>query len=187
MKQTIFSWGKYVLSVIGAAYFGLLCMVIATVPVRFFRIGAAERVVLPLICVIGSMTMLFFLTMKYGYDENTPNSPLLNKLTVIQSTVAVVVYILLTVMLGYGTLGAATNVLYLANVLGNLDPSLSITRVVQEHSGWLFLSLILQTLPFIPAMLGGYVCGGKKRIKSRGKLFHTPDQSPQGGNHDTPT
>ncbi len=173
------SMGKYILTVIAAAYFGLLVHVLAGLPLRFlFHEPTAEKALACAACVLGSMGLLFFRFQKYGYDENTPDSPLLNRATVLQSLFAVVVYGGVTVLLGYGTAGAATNVAVLAPILAKaiagVDTGVGIQQLAQEHGGWMLLSLVIQTVPFVPAMLAGYVVGGKKRQRSRSELLHQP-------------
>ncbi len=168
--------GKYILTVIAAAYFGLLVHVLAGLPLRLlFHNSPAEKVLTCAACVLGSMGLLFFRFQKYGYDENTPDSPLLNRATVVQSVFAVVFYAVVTVLLGYGTAGAATNVAVLAPILAKalagVDTGVGIQQLAQEHGGWMLLSLGIQTVPFVPAMLAGYVVGGKKRRRSREMLL----------------
>ncbi len=167
------SYGKYILSVIGAAFFGLLIQVLVTTPLRMIFEGNRNllNTIACICCVLGSMVMLFFLTKKYGYDGQKPDKPLMDMKTVLLPCVlAVVIYGALTVILRYNT-GAATNVTVLARVFGNLAETVDITEMAAEHGGLMFLSLVIQTLPFIPVMLAGYFVGGKKRTRDRAQ-FH---------------
>lgn len=159
---------KYLLSVIGAAFFGLLILLIVTNPLRMLFDGAAESVLGCICNVLASMGLLFYLTYRSGYDENTPTSRLLPRQSVVQMVCAVALYIGLTVLLRYGTAGAATNVVLLAEVM--TGQKIGIERMAGEYSGAMFASLLIQTLPFLPAMLAGYVCGARKRQKSRAEL-----------------
>lgn len=160
---------KYVFSVIGAAYFGLLVMVLATTPVRAMVDYKAEYVITAVICVLASMVMLFLATMKVGYDENTPDRAVLNGRTVLQMVVAVAFYVVVTVIFRYYT-GAASNVAWVTIVMRNLRYGTDIKVLAKEYGGTMFLSLVMQTIPFIPAMVAGYVVGGKRRAKSRAAL-----------------
>ncbi len=166
------SYGKYILAVIGAAYFGLLIQVLVTIPLRLmFASDPNLRNTLACVCcVLGSMVMLFFVTVKFGCDEQKPDKPLLDKNTMLPCVAAVVVYDLLTVIFRYYT-GAATNVATLARVFGGLDEqAVDIKELAAEHGGLMFLSLVIQTLPFIIPMLTGYYVGAKKRRGERQKL-----------------
>ncbi len=158
---------KHLLCVIGAAYFGLLVLIIVTNPFRMLFDGAAENILGCICNVLGSMGLLFYLTYKSGYDENTSTSRLLPMQSVLQMFSSVVLYILLTVVFRYGT-GAATNVSLLAEVM--TGQSIGISAMVEEYSGWMLVSLLIQSIPFLPAMCAGYVCGAKKRQKNRLEL-----------------
>ncbi len=166
---------QYILTVVAAAYFGLLVHVLVGLPLGFLPNPTLTDVLSCIACVAGSMGLLFARFMKYGYDENTPDSPLLNWSIVVQSLAAVGLYILVTVLLGYGTAGAATNVAVLAPILAkaiaDVDIGGMIAQMATEYGGWMFLSLGIQTVPFVPAMLLGYVVGGKRRQKSRRELL----------------
>ncbi len=166
------SYGKYILTVIGAAYFGLLVQLLVTTPLRmiFARNRLLLNTVACVLCVLASMALLFFLTKKFGYDEQKPDKPLLDRKTVVQCIVAIAVYDVLTVIFRYYT-GAATNVATLAGVFGNLDEQLvNIKDMAAEHGGLMFLSLVIQTVPLILPMLVGYYAGGKKRQKDRARI-----------------
>ncbi len=163
------SLGKYVLSVIGAAYVGLLVMVLATTPLRFWFDYRGVNIISSVCCVLGSMIMLFFATMKVGYDEQTPGGRLLPGKHVLLMAGAVGIYVVLTVLFRYYT-GAASNVCSVAIVMGGFRSTVGIKEMAAEHGGWMFLSLILQTVPFMPPMIAGYVVGGKKRQRSRDEL-----------------
>ncbi len=58
----------------------------------------------------------------------------------------------------------------LAHALGGIPSTVDISRMAAEHGGWMFLSLAIQSLPFIPAMLAGYAVGGMRRQRSREAL-----------------
>ncbi len=163
------SIAKYLLSVIGAAFIGLLVLVLVTTPLRMMFKTTGEYILSSVCCVLASMVALFFFTMKCGYDDNAPEKPLLNPPAALQMVAAVAAYILLTVLFRYYT-GAATNVANLAHVLGGIPSTVDISRMAAEHGGWMFLSLVIQALPFIPAMLVGYVAGGKRRQRERASL-----------------
>lgn len=159
---------NYFLKVTGAAYFGLLMMMIVTVPVRLITHDhIVEFVVASIICVIFSMGAVCSMCMKDGYDDDGKVS--LGK-AILCMSLAVILYDLLTVILQYYT-GAATNVCYIAIVIEGLDRTTSLKEMVDEHGGAMFASLIIQTIPFIPAMIGGYLLGGRKRQKNRQKLI----------------
>lgn len=79
-------------------------------------------------------------------------------------------YVLLTVIFSYGT-GAATNVVLIAQYFAGV-PDAGINALVSEHGGWMFLTLVFTTLPYIPTMIAGYVLGGKKRRQSRKELYN---------------
>ncbi len=167
------SYGKYLLTVIGAAYFGLLIQILVTTPLRLM-LGSQRDLLNTLACVccvLASMTLLFFLTKKYGYDEQTPDRPLLDRTTLLQCVAAVVIYDALTVVFRYYT-GAATNVATLARVFGGLTESVDIKELASRHGGWMLLSLTVQTVPFLLPMLAGYAAGGRKRRKDR-VLIHS--------------
>ncbi len=161
------SYGKYILSVIGAAYFGLLVQILVTTPLRMGRNRDLLNTIACICCVLASMTMLFFLLRKFGYDEQVSDRPLLDGKTILQCVTAVVIYDLLTVIFRYYT-GAASNVATLARVIGGMgEQQADIKELASEHGGLMFLSLVVQTIPFIPPMLAGYYVGGKKRRKDR--------------------
>lgn len=161
---------KYLIKVIAAAYFGLLIMVLVTIPLRLVTSHmVTQSVVSCILCVVGSMACLFFVCIKDGYDEKPEQKTPMVK-TVIFMTIAVVIYDLLTVIFQYYT-GAATNVCDLAQVFGNLDSTTGIKDMAREHGGLMFASLVIQTIPFIPAMMAGYLFGCKKREKSRKELI----------------
>jgi hypothetical protein len=84
-------------------------------------------------------------------------------------SVAVVIYDLVTVLLQYYT-GAAANVQLLAQILGNLGTNIELAEMRREHPTLMFVSLVIQTIPFVPAMIGGYKIGEKRRQKSREEL-----------------
>ncbi len=163
---------KYVLSVIGAAYFGLFVMVLVTIPVRAMVDYKAEYVITSIFCVLGSMTMLFFATMKVGYDENKPDGRLLDSQNVLLMVCAVAVYVVLTVLFRYYT-GAASNVCSVAIVMGGFKSTIGIKEMAAEHGGWMLLSLVMQTVPFVPPMIAGYAVGGMRRQRSREALHKT--------------
>ncbi len=144
-------------------------------PLGFLSNKTVENILGCVACVLGSMGLLFFRSMKCGYDENTPDSSLLPRQTVVQSITAVLLYGAVTVLLGYGTAGAATNIAILAPILAkaiaDVDTAVTIQRLAQEYGGWMLLSLVIQTLPFMPAILGGYAVGGMRRRKSRAALY----------------
>lgn len=160
---------NYLIKVIAAAYFGLLILLLVTIPLRLMTSNTViQYVVSSILCVVGSMACLFFVCIKDGYDEKPEQKTPMAK-TVIFMTVAVVIYDLLTVMFQYYT-GAATNVCCLAQVFGNLGSTTGLKDMAREHGGLMFASLVIQTVPFIPAMVAGYLFGCKKREKSRRKL-----------------
>ncbi len=163
------SLGKYVLAVIGAAYFGLLVMVLVTTPLRFGFDYRGVNIISSICCVVGSMAMLFFSTVKVGYDENKPDSQLPDGKQVLLMAGAVAMYVVLTVLFRYNT-GAASNVSAVAIVMGDFKSTTGIKEMAAEHGGWMFLSLIMQTVPFVPPMIAGYMVGAKKRQKSREEL-----------------
>ena len=166
MKQTF----NYFLKAVGAAYFGLLAMIIVTVPIRLITHNSViEFVVSSVICVVASMAALSVMCMKDGYDDDGKVS--FGKV-ILYMSLAVLLYDLLTVILQYYT-GAATNVCYMAIVIKSLDRTTSLKEMADEHGGAMFVSLIIQTIPFIPAMIAGYWLGDKKRQRSRQKLTGT--------------
>ncbi len=158
---------NYFLKVVGAAYVGLLTMIVVVVPIRLITHDfVIEFVISSVICVIASMAALLVMCMKDGYDDDGKVS--LGKV-ILYMSLAVLLYDLLTVILQYYT-GAATNVCDIAIVIKNLDRTTSLKEMADEHGGAMFVSLIVQTIPFIPAMIAGYLLGGKKRQRSRQKL-----------------
>jgi uncharacterized membrane protein (Fun14 family) len=158
---------NYFLKVVGAAYSGLLAMIIVIIPIRLITYDhVIEFVVSSVICVATSMAVILVLCMKDGYDDDGKVS--LGK-AILYMSLAVLLYDLLTVILQYYT-GAATNVCDIAIVIKNLDRTTSLKEMADEHGGAMFVSLIIQTIPFIPAMIAGYMLGGKKRQRSRQKL-----------------
>ncbi len=162
---------KYVLMVIAAAYFGLLVMVILTNPVRLlFNSERTSDIVSSVICIISSMVMLYFGMIKHGYSESPEGKSLINKMTVVQIVCGVVVYIIITVILRYYT-GAATHVYELSQHLGDLQ-GLNIKEMAREHGGFMFITLVLVTVPFIPSMIVGYIVGSMKRRKERQNLHN---------------
>ncbi|MBQ7335855.1 MAG: hypothetical protein IJW92_05240 [Clostridia bacterium] len=166
------SVGLYLLRVIGAAYLGLLVMVIAQYPIKMLTADEVIRgISMSVACVIASLICLFVTCMKAGSDENKSGGKLVVGQTVMVMILAVAVYVLLTVIFRYYT-GAATNVCILATVLGNIDASTDIIKLARDYGGWMFLSLIIQTIPFIPAMIIGYIVGGKMRRKKRRELLN---------------
>lgn len=161
--------GFFLLKVIGAAYLGLVVMVLFTIPLRFVTDnGTAVNVVSAILCDLGSMVCLFVLCIKDGYDDNAPGQQSQLGKTVICMVIAVAVYDLLTIIFGYRT-GAATNVVYVVQAVWQLGASFGL-GVVGAYPGPAFLSLLLQTIPFIPAMIAGYLVGGRKREKERQEL-----------------
>lgn len=66
------SLGKYFLTVIGAAYFALFVNIITLTPFRMIFDPIVSDVASSLCCTLASVALLFFLTRKYGYNENKP-------------------------------------------------------------------------------------------------------------------
>lgn len=162
---------KYLGKVIAAAYFGLLIMLLVTIPLRFATYNPTiVNTISSILCVIGSLGCLFILCIKDGYDDNGSGKQTSFVKTIICMSVAVATYDVLTIILQYHT-GAASNVAYIAQALGKIDSITSIKEMASEHSGLMLVSLIIQTIPFIPAMIGGYKFGEKKRLKSRKELY----------------
>ena len=158
---------NYFLKVVGAAYVGLMAMIVVAVPIRLITHDfVIEFIISSVICIVASMAALLVMCMKDGYDDDGGAS--LDKVLLYMS-LSVLLYDLLTVILQYYT-GAATNVCYIAIVMKNLDRTTGLKEMADEHGGAMFVSLIVQTIPFIPAMITGYLLGGKKRQRSRQKL-----------------
>ena len=167
MLKSTFS---YLLKVIAAAYIGLLVMIIAITPLRFItQSSTVEGLISCAICVLSSMITLFLLCIKEGHHDRVDDSKPINGKTVAAMSLAVIAYILLTMLFRYGT-GAATNVSTLAGLIG-ADAS-NIKERAAEHGGLMFASLLIQTIPFfIPSMIVGYLVGGNKRKKARDRLL----------------
>ena len=165
---------KYFIKVVAAAYFGLLIMIITQFPVNFTFDSSQHQIRSALgsvFCVLGSMVFLFYLCKKEGYKENQSKTQLPYRKTILIMCIAVAIYDLLTIIFRYNTLGAATNVSALARVFLKLSSNeTNIKEMARLYGGWMFLSLIIQTIPFVPAMIAGYLFGEKKRIKDRKKL-----------------
>jgi len=70
--------------------------------------------------------------------------------------------VVLTVVTKYRTIGAAEGVAYLASIMAG-DISLGLTTLADEYAGIMFLSLMMHTIPYIPAMMLGHMSGAKKR------------------------
>ena len=170
-KDTIRSIIDNAIVVISAAYVGLLVMILATIPIRFIIHSTMAEEIAACICsVIGSMICLFFLCMRAGYKDNAPDSRAITIKTALCMSAGIVIYILLTVVFRYQT-GAATNVAYLARIIGNIPSTVDIKKLASEHGGMMFISMIIQLLPFLPSMITGYIIGAKKRQKDRADLI----------------
>ena len=166
---------KYFIKVVAAAYFGLLIMIITQFPVNFIFDSSQQKIrdiLYSVLCEIGTMAFLFYLCKKEGYRENQSKNQLPFKKIILIMCIAVAIYDLLTVIFRYRTLGAATNVCNVAELLGKIPQNeADLTTMARLHGGWMFLSLIIQTIPFVPAMIAGYLSGEKKRRKDRKKLM----------------
>ena len=170
---------KHFIQVIAAAYIGLLVMCIVITPLRFMTYDpTVVSVVSSVCCVLASMVCLFFFCIKNGYrDDKSGQKTSIFKI-MIAMCLAVAMYDLLTVIFRYYT-GAATNVCYIAQILGDLSNTTDIKEMARMHGGLMFVSLLMQTIPFIPAMIGGYIYGGKKHRKSKKELTDRAKETEQ--------
>ena len=150
---------------------GLAVLCIISLIVRFFTYNTTVNNLISCgCCVFSSMILLFFLCIKDGYDARLPGKKIIDTNAVFSIVLSVCSYILITVICRYYT-GAATNVCVIAQLIGNIDSLTDIKVMAREHGGLMFVSLVIQTVPFIPAMIGGYVYGGHKRKQSRMELI----------------
>ncbi len=166
MKTTL----KYFINVTASAYIGLLIMCIAHFIVSFISYDDAVRSISSsVISDIGALIFLYISFTKWGYDDNKKDGKLIDGRTVVFMSRACGLYMLLTIIFQYYT-AAATNVCAVATVMvGN--PNLDIRYMALNHKGYMFLSLLIQTIPYIPAMMLGYIKGARKRVKSRCQLL----------------
>ncbi len=161
---------NYFLKVVGSAYLGTLALIIVVTPLRLITSNdIIVNVVSTVVCVITSVGCLLLLCSKDGYDDKQVGEKATIVKTAMYMSVAVVIYDLVTVLLQYYT-GAAANVQLLAQILGNLGTNIELAEMRREHPTLMFVSLVIQTIPFVPAMIGGYKIGEKRRQKSREEL-----------------
>lgn len=159
---------NYFLKVVGAAYLGLVMMLVVTVPIRLITESYnVEYAVSSLACVIVSMIALLIMCIKDGYDEKT-NVKI--GTAILYMSLAVALYVIITIIFRYYT-GAASNVVYVAKLLGGLDDMVDLKELVTNYKGLMFISLVVQAIPLIPAMIFGYIIGKKKREQSRKSLI----------------
>lgn len=170
---------KFFVKTVAAAFFGLLILVLLNTIVNYFFkdqwdkrfVASAMKAIA---CTISSMLLLFALCIKDGYDDAKAGTKLPVSKNVVAMIMAVLYYCLITIIIRYRTLGAATNVIFLANAIAQSDDSIN---DIVAHHGWIvFVSLIIQTIPFIPAMLFGYLFGSRRRGKSRHYLTGNQDE-----------
>lgn len=153
----------HTLRVIGFAFLSMIAIVILGTAVRFTDIeGVALHVIYVLIGFVSNLLFLFFSFRKSGYDYNRNNDSLIDKENIITMVLAWLTYVVLTVVLKYNFLGAAEGVSYLAGIMVG-DISLGLKTLANEYSGVMFLSLMIYTIPYIPAMMLGHMSGAKKR------------------------
>ena len=156
--------------VIGFALLSLIAIAILGTAVRFTDIdGVALHVAYVIIGCMSNLLFLFFSFRKSGYDYNRKNEGLIDKENIITMVLAWLTYVLLTVVFKYRTFGAATGVAYLAGIMAG-DISLGLTTLANKYPGVMFLSLMIYTLPYIPAMMLGHMSGSKKRRLVRAEI-----------------
>lgn len=160
----------HTLRVLGFALLSMIAIVILGTAVRFTDMdGVALYVTYILIGFASNLLFLFLSFRKSGYDYNRNNESLIDKENIIAMILAWLTYVVLTVVTKYRTIGAATSVAYLASIMAG-DISLGLTTLADEYAGIMFISLMIHTIPYIPAMMLGHMSGSKKRRRVREEI-----------------
>ena len=156
--------------VLGFALLALGITCVSTTFVRFFEPESiVERSLYIILWFISDILLLFFSFRKSGYDYNRKNEKLIDKDQIIAILLAWLTDVVLTVVFRYRTLGSATSVAMLAGIMTG-DLSLGLKELANGYGSEMFLSLMIHTLPYIPAMMLGHVSGSKKRRRVRAEI-----------------
>ena len=167
MKNLYF---KNLLNVTSAAFIGLVIMIVTNIPIKFLFDNPAESIALCIVCLLASMISLFLMCLRDGYKANISSSKLIDMKTVVSMGLASLTYCIVTVIIRYRTFGAATNISLLAMIISGAHENTGLSTLVEEYGNYMFISMLIQTVPFIPTMAIGYIVGGKRRQKSRREI-----------------
>ena len=162
--------GIYLLKIAAASYFGLLISIVTVTPLRFSGSQTLAGVLSGILGILASMGLFFFLCQRDGYRENerVNNPPF--KRALISTCIAVLLYVLFTVIVRYRHPAAAVLATAFAQPMAGAASGTELTEMAAAHGGWMFLSFLICTIPLIPAMIFGYRFGFKKRKRERDEL-----------------
>ncbi len=172
--MTFGSLWKYVHITIAAGFFGLLIYTLSGVPIAFLFDGSIEIILACILWDIAATLFCLFSMKKCGYDDSFIEKPLVDRYTVIRICFAVAFFLLLVVCVSYSMIGV--NACHIAHYLGNIEYGIGIGDMAKQYPGWMFLSLLIQDLPFVPAMIGGYVWGGWVRRREKAAFRKSEQQ-----------
>ncbi len=172
--MTFKSLWRYVHIVIAAGFLRFVILVLAVTPFRFMGNEVLSDIAPCILGVVASTVLCFFWLKKSGYDDGSAEKPLLDVYTIIRICFATGIYLLLVVILRYAMFGVDASVL--AHYLGGIDRDVGISEMGRDHGGMMFLSLLILTLPCIPAMIGGYVWGRWVRRREKAAFRRSEQQ-----------
>ena len=166
---------RYLLYIVGSAFLGLGVQCLVVLVVSFFSDSGLVRQSIGITAGdMFSYAFLFVLCREKGYTDNRNDAEKPNRWLILNMALACVTYMLVTILMRYRT-GAATNVVIFAQILVG-DMSLDINQVVQQFPGATFVSLLIQSIPMIPAMILGHTVGIKKRVRERKQTLTENEQ-----------